>query len=142
MLNVEELSGHKAEIVEVTGNDAMLNAEELSGHREIVDSIEWEMTPEKAVETFLEWGTGWTRKDDFVRYPGQEAFYFVIYDWETPPQVTLIRRDMKDAVEIAKIPVPAEMIQRAVFNAGRKPGVGVYAVSEEIKDWLRTKLRC
>ncbi|MGO9373668.1 MAG: hypothetical protein ACLQBD_16380, partial [Syntrophobacteraceae bacterium] len=59
------------------GGVVMLGMEELKIHREIVDRIDWEMTPEKAVETYLEWGTGWTRKDDFVRYPGQEALYFV-----------------------------------------------------------------
>jgi hypothetical protein len=100
------------------------------------------MTPEKAVETYLEWGTGWTRKDDFVRYPGQEALYFVIYDWEKPAQVTLIRRTMKEAEEIAKIQVPADMVGRAIAAGGRKPGVGVYAITEEIEEWLREALGC
>ena len=77
----------------------MWGLEELKIRREIVDRLDWEMTPEKAVETYLEWGTGWTRKDDFVRYPGQEALYFVIYDWEKPAQVTLIRRTMKEAMK-------------------------------------------
>jgi len=120
----------------------MWGLEELKIHREIVDRLDWEMTPEKAVETYLEWGTGWTRKDDFVRYAGQEALYFVIYDWEKPAQVTLIRRTMKEADEIAKIHVPAEMVTRAIDEAGRKPGVGVYAITEELKEWLKEALDC
>jgi hypothetical protein len=120
----------------------MWGLEELKIRREIIDRLDWEMTPEKAVETYLEWGTGWTRKDDFVRYPGQEALYFVIYDWEKPAQVTLIRRTMKEADEIAKIRVPAEMVRRAVEEAGRKPGVGVYAITEELKEWLKEALGC
>jgi len=120
----------------------MWGLEELKIRREIVDRLDWEMTPEKAVETYLEWGTGWTRKDDFVRYPGQEALYFVIYDWEKPAQVTLIRRTMKEADEIAKLRVPAEMVRRAVDAAGRKPGVGVCAITEEIKEWLKEALGC
>jgi len=120
----------------------MLGLEELKIHREIVDRIDWEMTPEKAVETYLEWGTGWTRKDDFVRYPGQEALYFVIYDWEKPAQVTLIRRTMKEADEIAKIPAPPEMVSKACEESGRKPGVGVHAVSDELKAWLKEALGC
>ena len=118
----------------------MWDLEELKAHREIVDRLDWEMTPEKAVETFLEWGTGWTRKDDFVRFSGQEALYFVIYEWEKPAQVTLIRRTMKEADEIAKIGVPVEMVLRAVEAAGRKPGVGVYAITEELKEWLKAEL--
>ncbi|MHC1725839.1 MAG: DVU0772 family protein [Syntrophobacteraceae bacterium] len=120
----------------------MWGLDELKGHREVLDIIDWEMTPEIAVETFLEWGTGWTRKDSFVRYPGQESIYFVIYDWEKPPQVTLIRRSAKEADEIAKIPVPAEMIQRAIHEGGRKPGVGVYSLTDEIKQWLQNELGC
>ncbi|MEN6441925.1 MAG: DVU0772 family protein [Syntrophobacter sp.] len=120
----------------------MWGTDELKEHREILDRIDWDMTPEKAVETFLEWGTGWTRRDDFVRYVGQDALYFVIYEWEKPPQVTLIQRSMRDANELAKIPVPEEMLRKSVTEAGRKPGVGVYALSDELKQWLRSELGC
>ncbi len=118
----------------------MWGLEELKGHREIVDRLDWEMTPELAVETYLEWGTGWARKDRAVRFADQESFYFVIYDWEKPVRVTLIRRTMKEADEIAKIHAPAEMVARAVAAAGRKPGVGVYAISEELEKWLKEAL--
>jgi len=120
----------------------MWGLEALKGHREVIDRIDWEMTPEKAVETYLEWGTGWSRKDDFVKYSGQESLYFVIYDWEKPPQVTLIQRDMREANEIAKIEAPAELIRKAVDEGGRKPGVGVYSITDELKLWLRAVLGC
>jgi hypothetical protein len=120
----------------------MYTLEELRGHREIIDRIDWEMTPEKAVETFLEWGTGWSRKGDSVQYVGQDALYFVIYDWEEPPQVTLILRSARAAEEIAKVQVPAELIRQAVAEGGRKPGVGVYAITDELKRWLQTALGC
>ncbi len=120
----------------------MWGLEELREHREVLDRIDWEMTPEKAVETFLEWGSGWARKDDFVRYPGQDAIYFVIYDWEKPPQVTLIQRDSQDESELAKVPVPADLVRKAIEEGGRKPGVGVYAITDELKDWLRGALNC
>lgn len=118
----------------------MWGIEELKTHREIIDRLDWEMTPERAVETFLEWGTGWARKDQFVRFADQESLYFVIYDWEKPPQVTLIRRTVKEADEIAKIPAPAAMVQRAIEAGGHKPGVGVHAISEELEQWLKGKL--
>ncbi len=114
--------------------------EELRNHREIIDSIDWDMTPEKAVETYLEWGTGWSRKGASVQYRGQESFYFVIYDWEAPSQVTLIQRNMREANEIAKIQVPDDLVTKAIEEGGRKPGVGVYAVTEELKQWLQIRL--
>jgi len=120
----------------------MWSLKDLQGRREIIDRIDWDMTPEKAVETFLEWGTGWSRKGDFVQYHDQESLYFVVYDWEQPPQVTLIRRDIHEAEELAKIVVPAEMAIEAVREAGRKPGVGVYAISDRLKEWLKKELGC
>jgi hypothetical protein len=116
--------------------------EELSNHREIIDQLDWEMTPEKAVETYLEWGTGWARKDDFVRYIGQESYYFVVYDWEKPLRVTLVQRDMKEMDEIAKINAPRELIEGAIRESGYKPGVGVHAINEPLKHWLKKALNC
>ena len=118
----------------------MWGLEELKTHREIIDEIDLDMTPEKAVETYLEWGTGWSRKNDFVRYAGQESFYFVIYDWEDPLRVTLLRRNTGGVDEIAWIEAPPELIRRSIEDAGRKPGVGVYAPNESLKEWLRELL--
>lgn len=120
----------------------MWDLEELKNHREVIDQLDWEMTPEKAVETYLEWGTGWSRKDDFVRHADQEAYYFVVYDWEKPLSVTLVRRDVKEMEEIAKIEAPRDLIQKTIYEGGKKPGVGVYSVNEELKDWLRKALNC
>ncbi|GLI35515.1 DVU0772 family protein [Desulforhabdus amnigena] len=120
----------------------MLNLEELKSRRDLVDRFDWEMTPETAVETYLEWGTGWARKDSFVRHAEQESYYFVIYDWEEPLQVTLVRIDTQNSEDIAKIQAPRELIERAINEAGRKPGVGVYAINDELKDWLKKALQC
>jgi len=116
--------------------------DELNGHRDIIAQIDWEMTPETAVETYLEWGTGWSRKGDFVQYRAQESLYFAIYDWEKPPQVTLIRRTMRDMEELAKIEAPEQLIRQAVDEGGHKPGVGVVAITEALREWLQRELGC
>jgi hypothetical protein len=120
----------------------MWNLEDLKRNRDVIDQIDWEMTPEKAIETYLEWGTGWARKHDFVRYLGQESFYFVIYDWEEPPRVTLVRRNARDMAEIAKLEAPSQFIRSSIEEAGRKPGVGVYAPNADLKRWLKEMLGC
>ncbi len=112
----------------------------MKDHNEVIAQLDLEMTPEKAIETFLEWGTGWARKDDFVRYAGQESYYFVIYDWEQPLRLTLIRRNMEGMEELARIDAPPDLIEQAIAQGGRKPGVGVYAINEPLKDWLRREL--
>ena len=113
----------------------MLNTAELKADRNLVNKIDWTMTPEKAIEMYLEWGTGWTRGHDFVSNHGQESVYFVIYDWESP-QATLIRRTMKGAVEIAKVAVPPELFLQTAAEDGYRPGVGVHPINGPLKEWL------
>jgi hypothetical protein len=38
------------------------------------------------------------------------------------------------------VPVPADLVRRAVSEAGRKPGVGVYAITDPIREWLKEQL--
>ncbi len=118
----------------------MLDEEALKNRRDLLNEIDWEMTPERAVETYLEWGTGWSRKGRAATVPGQASLYFVVYAWEHPPQVTLVRQNSQGMEEVAKIAVPAPMVQAIVEREGRKPGVGVYAISDELKQWLRSRL--
>ena len=113
--------------------------EELKKARDLVQQIDWSMTPEKAVDMYLEWGAGWTRGNEFARSDDQ-SIYFVIYDWETPPQVTMLRRSAKEVEELAKIPVEPDLIQESIEMFGYKAGVGVYPLSDKLKKWLSDKL--
>ncbi len=115
----------------------MLNLEQLKTDRTLVNSIDWGMTPEKAVEMYLEWGTGWVRGNDFVRGEDDEAVYFVLFDWEDkPPVATLIRRTTEGAEEIAKIPVPPELFTAACREDGARPGGTVHPPNRALKEWL------
>ncbi len=113
-----------------------MGLQELRQRRDIVNKIDWNMTSEKAVDMYLEWGASWTRGNDFVRGGYDESYYFVIYDWETPPQVTLLRRDSKDVEELAKIPVDRRLFLKSIEEGGKKAGVGVYNPTKELKKWL------
>ena len=117
----------------------MLNTEQLKANRMLVNQVDWTMTPEKAIDMYLEWGSGWTRGHDFVSHHGQEAIYFVLYDWEGP-QATLIRRNMAGAEEIAQVAVPRDLFEEACREDGYRPGVGVHALNEAMKEWLCTAI--
>jgi len=117
-----------------------MNIEQLKAQRDIVNQIDWTMTPEKAVDMYLEWGASWTRGNDFVRGDEDESYYFVIYDWETPPQATLLKRSSKDVEELAKIPIDNKFFIQTIEEGGIKPGVGVYQPTRELKIWLSNVL--
>ena len=118
----------------------MLNLEELKADRQLVNQIDWSMTQEKAIEMYLEWGTGWVRGHDFVSTMGQESVYFVLYDWERPHRVTLIRRTTAGAEEIAAVEVPEELFMRAWKEDGDRPGVGVHPLNRELREWVRNAI--
>lgn len=113
----------------------MLSVEELKSNRPLLNEIDWEMTPEKAVEMYLEWGTGWTRGNDFVASANAESLYFVIFDWEAP-QATLIRRTVEGAEELAKIPVPQTLFDEAWHEDGLVPGGSVHRINQNLKEYL------
>jgi len=114
----------------------MMTVEELRKDRDLVNRIDWSMTQEKAIDMYLEWGAGWTRGTEFVRSDKDESVYFVIYDWEVPPQVTLLRRNSRDVEELAKIPVPKDLFSASVEEAGKRAGVGVCALNTALKHWI------
>ncbi|MCB2184163.1 MAG: hypothetical protein KQH63_19230 [Desulfobulbaceae bacterium] len=115
----------------------MMTLNELKNNRDILNEIDWNMTPEKAVDMYLEWGAGWTRGNDFVS-GNDQSIYFVLFDWETPPQVTLLKRSMKEVVELAKIPVPADLFYEACAEDGYRPGGTVHSLNDKLKKWLGT----
>ena len=119
----------------------MLTLAELRKNRTLVNSIDWAMTPEKAVEMYLEWGTGWIRGNDFVSSADDESYYFVIFYWETePPVVTLIHRTLEGADELAKIEVPKELFDAACKEDGKRPGGTVHRLNRSLQDWLNTRI--
>ncbi len=113
----------------------MMTMEELKNDRNLVNEIDWTMTPEKAVDMYLEWGAGWTRGHDFVS-GNDESIYFVIFDWEDTPQATLICRNMSEATEIAKIAVPENLFKEACEEDGKRPGGTVHRLNDKLINWL------
>ncbi len=117
----------------------MLSVKQLKKDRTLVNNIDWAMTPEKAVEMYLEWGTGWIRGNDFVSSADDESFYFVIFDWETdPPVVTLLHRTLEGADELAKIQVPQELFDASCKEDGYRPGGTVHPLNLKLKEWVNS----
>ena len=118
----------------------MMGIEQLKQQRRLINSIDWSMTPERAVAMYLEWGTGWKDNDDVVSSASDESVYFVLYDWEKEPGVFLIRRTLAGAEEIAWIPVPHSLFEQSCRDDGKRPGGTVHPPNEHLKQWLNEHL--
>ena len=110
--------------------------DELKKERALINSIDWEMTPEMAVRLYLEWGNIWARGDkrSVVRSRKEFSVYFVVNCWNRPYYIYLIKISNEEAVDLAKFELP-ERFEKPVCNFK-----GTYAPDGELKDWLRKEL--
>jgi hypothetical protein len=117
----------------------VLTLEELKKDRALINSIDWDMTPELAVRMYLEWGNIWSRGED-KRYVVQSSkkdysVYFVVNCWAKPYYIHLIKISNEKAEDLAKFELP-ERFEKPICNFK-----GVYAPDGELKDWLRKELK-
>jgi hypothetical protein len=113
----------------------MFTLEELKTKTDLIDEINWDMTPEEAVRLYLEWGNNWARGDGYVvRSKADTTTYFVVNCWARPYCIYLIRRNSDDAQELAKFELP-QRFEKDVCELK-----GVYALDENIKVWLKQEL--
>jgi hypothetical protein len=104
----------------------------------LLDAIDWDMTPEEAVRLYLEWGNNWARGNYVIRSKKDESVYFSVSTWKEPPVVYLIRRNSDEARDIARIEMPERVRKQFVRENGTNKGV--YAIEGVVKEWLRKEL--
>ncbi len=113
----------------------MMTLQELRDNHDVIDAIDWNMTPEEAVRLYLEWGNNWARGDGYVIASKTDyTTYFVVNCWSKPYYIYLIRRNSDEAVELAQFELPKQF-ERDVCELK-----GVYALDDDIKAWLKTEL--
>lgn len=117
----------------------MMRIDDIKANPDLINAIDWDMTPEEAVRLYLEWGNNWTRGNYVIRSKDDVTHYFVVNTWKESPVIYFIRRNSDEAVELAKIEMPEPLKRRYLKTHGTHKGV--YAVEGEVKTWLQTQLR-
>ena len=113
----------------------MRDLEDIKKNRELINSIDWDMTPEEAVRLYLEWGNNWSGGNYVIKSKEDVSHYFVLNTWDKDPVIYLVRRNSEGASELAVINLPDQFIDD--FLREKK---GVYAVEGEIREWLMEQL--
>ncbi|RPJ15691.1 MAG: hypothetical protein EHM30_08255 [Desulfobacteraceae bacterium] len=116
----------------------MMNLNEIRQDINLVNAIDWHMTPEEAVVLYLEWGNNWAHGVNLIRSKNDVSHYFVVNNWGENPIVYLIRRNSEEAVELAKFGLPEDIKER--FKKSVAYNKGVYAIDGEVKDWLQKEI--
>lgn len=110
--------------------------EELKKETDLINSIDWEITPEEAVRLYLEWGNirSSIRDGYVIRSKSDFTVYFVVNCWSRPYHIYLIKRNSEEAMELARFELP-QRFEKPVCELK-----GVYALEGELKEWLRKEL--
>ncbi|MGD2029276.1 MAG: hypothetical protein PVG86_04985 [Desulfobacterales bacterium] len=116
----------------------MMELKDIKQNSDLLNAIDWEMTPEEAVRLYLEWGNNWAGGNYVIRSKEDVSHYFVVNNWGKTPIIYLIRRNSEEAVELAKIDMPDALIDYFFEANGNLKGV--YPVEGEVKNWLKQKL--
>ena len=112
--------------------------EKIKRDADLVNAIDWDMTPEEAVRLYLEWGNNWARGNYVIRSKNDETHYFVVNTWKEKPVVYLIRRNSEEARELFCIDLPEPVKRKFLKENGNNKGV--YAIEGAVKEWLRKEL--
>jgi hypothetical protein len=104
---------------------------ELKKDYNLVNSIDWEMTPEEAIALHLEWGPLRSQAYYNSRDNENETVYFVIDTWKKLPILTLVRRKGFDSEYLGMFTLPKELEDNFMKEVGQYKGV--YTVEGEIR---------
>lgn len=110
---------------------SLQNLEQIKKRPDIISRIRFDVTPQMIMEPrFTE--TGEFKKRDL------SGCVFYIETAGEKPILMLMRVSKSDTMKTIGIieELPEEMIQRAIENPVHPPVHGMYAITEEIKDWL------
>ncbi len=116
----------------------MMQLDEIRQNRQLLNEIDWNMTPEEAVRLYLEWGNNWARGNYVIRSKNDVSHYFVVNTWKGKAVIYLVRRNSEEAVELAEIQLPDQLQDSFLDSIGHNKGV--YALSGEVRDWLQQRL--
>ncbi len=115
-----------------------MRLDDIKKDNRLINSVNWDMTPEEAIALHLEWGPLRSQAYYNSRDNDNETVYFVISTWKKSPVVRLVRRKGFDSEELAEFELPRNLEKEFLEGIGKYKGV--YAVEDKIRDWLKKEL--
>ena len=104
---------------------------------DILQRIKWDATPKMVMEPRFV-----SRPEDMQRLQELSGYMFYIESQCKPPALMLLKVGKTDITStVGRIEeIPVELLTRAMENPEHGPSHGMYAITEEIKTWLKKKL--
>jgi len=78
--------------------------------QDIMDEVDWEMTPEEAIAKHLEWGPLRSQSMYESKYGDNVTIYFVINTWGKEEKLQLVKRKGFDSWDLGQFDIPDDML--------------------------------
>jgi hypothetical protein len=104
---------------------------------DILERIKWEVTPQKVMEPRFQ-----SRAEDLQQLRDISGYMFYIESQCEPPALMLLKVGKTDITStIAKVDeIPSELLRKAMEDPAEQPVNGMYAITDEIREWLKKEL--
>jgi hypothetical protein len=127
----------KGFLIDIEEHGIKMNLQALKQRGDILEQIDWDLTPQEAVEMFDHRARGLERRLQ-VRDPRHKSYFFCVDNWGARPRLVLKERSVKEARVIAEIQAPDDLLDDCVDQYGNRKGL--YPLTQELKRWLRGQL--
>ncbi len=110
---------------------------DIKKNSEILEKIKWDVTPEMVMEPRFH-----SKPEDIEKLREISGYMFYVETECERPALMLMRVGKSDITSTVGMieEIPSELIQRAIDNPSHKPVHGMYAITDEIKGWLKKEL--
>lgn len=115
----------------------ILGLNDIKRRPDILPEIKFNVTPQVMMEPRFQ-----GNPEDLKKLKEVTGFMFYIESETEPPGLMLLRIGRSDiTTTVGKIDeIPLEMIRKAIDKPVLPPTHGMYAITDEIKDWLQKEL--
>lgn len=109
----------------------------IKANPDILEKIKWEVTPQMVMEPRFQSDPEGLRKLREI-----SGYMFYVESQCEPPALMLLKVGKTDITStIGKVDeIPPELLKKAMENPVDKPANGMYAITDEIKEWLKKEL--
>ena len=113
----------------------VMNIDDLKARPQVVQTIRFDVTPKMIMEPRIGLPEG-------VKPPDLKGFSFYIEAFDDPPELMIMKVSRSSVMTtLGKIEeAPAEMVRRAVDDPVEPAVNKMYAITDEIRDWIKEAL--